>query len=252
MGLPTARTVAAAGHMVQAFDIKPLTADETAGLTLMSSAREAAQGCDLICVALFSDDQVEEVLMGAEGIFPILEESAVVAVFTTGTIASAKALAAAAPPGVAVLDTCFSRQSWMMASGKLNLLVGGDAAALDRARPVLQTFAQEILHMGGSGAGRAIKLVNNLLWTANHRLAVDTLDFAESLGLDPHLTAEIILKCSGATDAFHVYLNPEWQKTFDFMHPYFVKDASAAVEAAREVGCDLGALRDVVKPYVEG
>jgi 3-hydroxyisobutyrate dehydrogenase-like beta-hydroxyacid dehydrogenase len=140
----------------------------------------------------------------------------------------------------------------MMASGKLNLLVGGDAAALDRCRPVLQTFANEILHMGGSGAGRAIKLVNNLLWVANHRLAMDTLDFASTLGLDPILTAEIILKCSGATDAFHVYLNSEWPKMVEFMHAYFVKDASAAAEAARDAGCDLGALRDVVRGYIDG
>ena len=203
-------------------------------------------------LALFSDDQVEEVLAGPQGIFPILAESAVVAIFTTGTIASAKALAEGAPAGIVVLDTCFSRQSWMMASGKLNLLVGGDPAALDRCRPVLQTFANEILHMGGSGAGRAIKLVNNLLWVANHRLAMDTLDFAAKLGLDPLLTAEIILKCSGATDAFHVYLNPEWPKMVEFMHAYFVKDASAAAKAARDAGCDLGALRDVVRAYIDG
>lgn len=251
MGLPTAKTVAAAGFPVKAFDIKSLMPDETAGLTLASSAREAARECDLICIALFSDDQVHDLLAEPDGIFPVLKESAIVAVFTTGTIAAAKALAAAAPPGVAVLDTCFSRQSWMMDSGKLNLLVGGDPAALDRCRPVLSTFANEILHMGGSGAGRAIKLVNNLLWVGNHCLAIDTMHFAEKLGLDPGLTAEIVLKCSGASDALNVYTNPDWPGMVDYMRPYFTKDASAAAEAAREVGFDLGALRDAARPYID-
>ena len=77
-------------------------------VTICGSAAEAAEDCDLVCVALFSDDQVEETLAGEDGLFPILRPGTVVAVFTTGTIASARKLAAASPAGVAILDTCFS------------------------------------------------------------------------------------------------------------------------------------------------
>jgi 3-hydroxyisobutyrate dehydrogenase len=145
MGLPTAKMVVDAGHTVRGYDIKPPA--DAAGLTLVNSAREAAQGCELICLALFSDDQVEEVL---SDLFPVLPEGTIVAMFTTGTMASARKIAAAAPPGVVVLDTCFSRQIGMLASGKMNLLVGGDAEALERCRPVLNVFAREIYHVGGS------------------------------------------------------------------------------------------------------
>jgi 3-hydroxyisobutyrate dehydrogenase-like beta-hydroxyacid dehydrogenase len=168
MGLRTAKKVAAAGHRVVAFDIKPPKPDDAQGLILAGSAREAAEGCELLCVAVFSDDQVEDLLIGKDDLFHVLRPRAVVAVFTTGTIASARKVAAAAPPGIAVLDTCFSNRlgDGILASGMMNLLVGGDAAALERCRPALEPFARAIYHLGDSGAGRAMKLVNNLLWVA--------------------------------------------------------------------------------------
>jgi 3-hydroxyisobutyrate dehydrogenase-like beta-hydroxyacid dehydrogenase len=249
MGLPTAKKIAAAGHQVNAFDVKRPEAKDAQGLAFGSSARDVAEGCDLLCIAVFSDAQAEEVLTGPHGAFPVLKDGAVVAIFTTGTIASAKSLAAAAPRGIVVLDTCFSRQFAMIPSGELNLLVGGDAAALDRCRPVFSAFARAIHHVGPSGMGRAIKLVNNILWVAQNQLAVDALRLAEGLGLDPAVTVRIILGCSGASDTLNVFAGPKWPDTLAFMRPYMVKDASAAAEAARDAHIDLGTLGAVVKAY---
>jgi 3-hydroxyisobutyrate dehydrogenase-like beta-hydroxyacid dehydrogenase len=249
MGLPTAKKVAAAGHRVTGFDVRPPSPEAAEGLTIAASPREAAEGCDLLCIAVFSDDQVEGLLIGPDGLFPHLKPGCVVAVFTTGTIASAKTLAAAAPPGIAVLDTCFSRQHAMIPSGELHLLVGGDADALERARPALAAFARSVHHVGGPGAGRAIKLVNNLLWVAHSQLAFDARRLIEGLGLEPEATLQVILDCSGASDAQNVFAKPGWEKTFDFMRPYMVKDASAAAEAAREAGVDLGVLGAVTAAY---
>ncbi|MEZ5735448.1 MAG: NAD(P)-dependent oxidoreductase [Novosphingobium sp.] len=249
MGLPTARLVADAGHTVRGYDVRPIAKADAQGVVIASSAREAARGCDLVCLALFSDDQVEEVLTGPEGLFPILKQGAAVAIFTTGTIESAKRLAELAPAGVSVLDTCFSRQTGMLASGKMNLLVGGDAQALDRCRPVFDAFAEEIFHVGGNGAGRAIKLVNNILWVGHIQLAMDALNLAEKLGLEAIETARIVLKCTGASDVLNIFAKPGFAETYEFMRPYMVKDASAAAEAAREVAADLGTLGDVVRAY---
>jgi 3-hydroxyisobutyrate dehydrogenase-like beta-hydroxyacid dehydrogenase len=249
MGLPTAKTVAAAGHRVRGFDVRPPAREAAEGLTIAASPREAAEGCDLLCIAVYSDDQVEDLLIGLEGLFPHLEPGCVVAVFTTGTIASARKLAAAAPPGIAVLDTCFSRQHAMIPSGELHLLVGGDAEALGKARPALIAFARSVHHVGGPGAGRAIKLVNNLLWVAHNQLALDARRLAEGLGLDPQATLQVILACSGASDSQNVFSKPGWEKTLAFMQPYMVKDATAAAEAAREAGVDLGVLGAVTAAY---
>jgi 3-hydroxyisobutyrate dehydrogenase-like beta-hydroxyacid dehydrogenase len=248
MGLPTAKTVAKAGHRVTAYDVKPPSADTAEPLVLKSSAREAAAGAEVVCIAVFSDDQVEEVLMGPEGLFEVLRPGTVVAMFTTGTIASARKLAAAAPAGVSVLDTCFSRNNAMLkAGGALNILVGGDPDALERCRPALEPFARAIFHMGPSGAGRAIKLVNNLCWAAHNHISVEALKLAEGLGLDPYAALKVILQSSGANDTQNVYLEDGWQKTFEFMRPYLHKDASAAAEAAREAHVELHVLQAAIE-----
>lgn len=249
MGLPTAKKVANSGHEVRGYDVKPLTPEASAGLTICQSPRDAADGCDLLCIAVFSDDQVEELLVGEDGLFPLLKPGAIVAIFTTGTIESARKLAALAPPQVAVLDTCFSRAE-SNASPLLNLLVGGDADALERCRDILDIFAKEIFYLGPSGAGRALKLVNNLLHVANNQIMRDALNFAEKLGFDRYEAAKIIDKCTGASRATSTYTKP-YDEIVKYMHPTAVKDASAAVAAARQVDADLGPLGVLVSGYVE-
>lgn len=249
MGLPTAKRVASAGHEVRGYDTKPLSAESTVGLTLFKTPREAAEGSDLVCISVFSDDQVEDLLMGEEGLFPILNPGTVVAIFTTGTIESAKKLYNMAPAGISVLDTCFSRAE-SNASPLLNLLVGGEIEALDRCRNVFDIFCKEVFYLGPSGAGRALKLVNNLLHVANNQIIRDALNFAEKLGFDRHEAAKIIDKCTGASRATSTYTKP-YDEIVKYMRPTAVKDVSAAVAAARRVGADLGPLGVLVSGYVE-
>lgn len=249
MGLPTSKIITRNGHEVRGYDVRPLEPSETEGLTICGSAREAAADCDLVCLALFSDDQVEETLAGQGGLFEMLSPGTVVAIFTTGTIESAKRLAAAAPPGTAVLDTCFSRAGTML-SEKLNLLVGGDADALDRCRNVFETFSAEIFHLGASGTGRGMKLVNNMLWVAHNQLLMDALDFADALGFDRYQAASIIAKSTGGSRVTPVFMKP-YDDIVAYMRPFMIKDASAAAEAARDAGFDLGALGDAVRSYIQ-
>ena len=138
MGLPTAKAVAAGGHQVRAYDVKPPAAQDAQGLVLVGSPREAAQDADLVCLAVFSDDQVADVLTGPEGVLDLLKPGAIVAVFTTGSIESIQAIAASVPAGIAILDTCFSRMQSEMASGKLTLL---DQNRVITPNPFFRLFA---------------------------------------------------------------------------------------------------------------
>jgi len=72
MGLPTSKMVAAGGHEVRGYDIKAPQPEDNEGLMICRSAREAADQCDLVCLAPFSDDQVEDVLAGPDGLFPTI------------------------------------------------------------------------------------------------------------------------------------------------------------------------------------
>jgi 3-hydroxyisobutyrate dehydrogenase-like beta-hydroxyacid dehydrogenase/alkylhydroperoxidase family enzyme len=251
IGLTIAQRIAVAGHDVTAFDIHPPPAESLKGLRLARSAVDAAAGCELLAIAVFSDEQVAKLLLGADGLFGVVQAGAVVAVFTTGSIDNVRRWASSAPAGVAVLDTCFSRRHDLAGTGEMILLVGGDPAALDRCRTVFNAFAREIHHLGDSGAGRALKLVNNLLWVAHTQLTADALQLAEGLGLDRSTAARLLLECSGASDAQHVFVPPDWRATLDFMLPYMAKDATAGVEAAENAGVDLGALGSAVSRYAE-
>lgn len=250
MGLPTAKAVAAGGHEVRAFDVKAPAAEDAQGLTLVSSPREAAQDADLVCLAVFSDDQVADVLTGPEGVIDLLKPGAIVAVFTTGSIESIQGIAASVPAGIAILDTCFSRKQSEMASGKLTLLVGGDADAIERGRPVFDTFARAIFHVGASGAGRAIKLVNNILFAGHLQLASDAMKLAESLGLERASTATALLQCSGASDVLPWFAGPDWSAMLETTRRYMIKDVGAAIDAGKSAGADIPALAAATATYL--
>ncbi|WP_062344038.1 NAD(P)-dependent oxidoreductase [Novosphingobium sp. CCH12-A3] len=250
MGLPTAKTVAAGGHEVRAFDVNAPDAADAQGLTLVGSPREAAKDADLVCLAVYSDDQVADVLSGPEGVIDLLKPGAIVAVFTTGGIESIQGIAANAPAGIAILDTCFSRKQSEMASGKLTLLVGGDANAIERARPVFDTFARAIFHVGGSGAGRAIKLVNNILFAGHLQLASDAMNLAESLGLDRASTATALLDCSGASDVLPWFAGEHWAAMLETTRRYMVKDVGAAINAGQSAGAEIPALTAATATYL--
>lgn len=250
MGLPTAKAVAAGGHAVRAFDVKAPEAENCVGLTMVASPREAVVDADLVCLAVFSDDQVADVLTGPEGVAAQLKPGAIVAVFTTGSIESIKAIAATMPAGIAVLDTCFSRMQSEMESGKLTLLVGGDADAIERGRPVFDTFARAIFHVGASGAGRAIKLVNNILFAGHLQLASDALKLAEGLGLDRSSTAAALIQCSGASDVMARFVDEDPAFMLETARRYMVKDVSAAMDAGKQAGVELAALGAATATYL--
>ena len=249
MGLPTSKKIAAAGHEVRAYDIAPPASDAADGLILTNSPSEAAADCDLLCLAVFSDAQVEDVLSGPQGVMGQLKDGAIVAIFTTGTVEAAQAIAAAAPSNVAVLDTCFSRMQAEMESGLLTLLIGGDASAIDRARPVFDAFARTIFHVGASGAGRAIKLVNNILFAGHLQLAADALRLAQGLGLDRSASAAALIQCSGASDVLSRFVHEDPAMMLETAHRYMVKDVAAAADAGKAAGIDLGALGKATAGY---
>jgi 3-hydroxyisobutyrate dehydrogenase-like beta-hydroxyacid dehydrogenase len=249
MGLPSAKKIVAAGHRVRGYDVKPPAREAAGGIVLADSPLAAAKGCDLLCIAVFSDAQLLEVLTGPAGVLSELRSGAVVAVFTTGSIESIVKLAAAAPAGVVVLDTCFSRMQADTASGMMTLLVGGDAGAIDRGRPAFDSFAREIVHVGKIGSGRAIKLVNNILFAGHLQLAADALRFAEALGLEPRATAAALIRCSGASDVMNRFTTEDPSGMLEVAKRYMVKDVAAAADAAHDAGVELGALGVVTDVY---
>ena len=107
----------------------------------------------------------------------------------------------AAEKDITVLDAPVSGGGPAAAQGSLLVMVGGDEAGLVRARPVLTTFGDPILHLGGVGAGQTAKLVNNLVFTAQIALSLEAFALADGLGLDTEAMAHVLERGSGASRA---------------------------------------------------
>lgn len=95
----------------------------------------------------------------------------------------------------------------MAAAKKLLVMVGGEHEVVDRCRPVLNAFANPLVHLGGLGAGQAAKLLNNSLFTAQLGLAASTFSVADNLGVDLDALTEVLSTGSGRSYAGEVIAN---------------------------------------------
>ena len=146
-------------------------------------ASAVATKADVVCVCVFSDEQVRSIAMEG-GLVDCVPEGGVLVIHTTGSPGTAQAIAGAgAARGVGVIDSPVSGGPHDIAAGHITLLVGGADADLDRARPVLSAYGDPILHVGPLGAGQAVKLVNNAVFAANIGLVAQAVRLGEQLGV---------------------------------------------------------------------
>jgi 3-hydroxyisobutyrate dehydrogenase len=250
VGLPMAVKTRSAGQIV-AYDILGDKINAGEGIQRVNSAREAAKDAEVICIWVFSDDQLYDVLTGPEGILSSLKPGTVVAVFTTGTPDVARDLAQKAPAGVAILDSCFSRTREAAKAGSMLLLIGGEAKAIDKARPVLEAFAREIVHVGPVGAGRTVKYINNVLFAGNLLLAADAMRMAKAEGLDPQTTAGVMTRCSSTSDVMFGFAETSPETMLERAQRYMEKDVGVAFDSLTDAGIDPGRLGVITRPYVD-
>jgi 3-hydroxyisobutyrate dehydrogenase-like beta-hydroxyacid dehydrogenase len=121
---------------------------------------------DVVCVCVFSDEQVTDVCLG-DGLLDAMPAGSVLVVHTTGSPATVRSLEKRAPRGVGVIDCPVSGGPHDIAAGAITLLAGGAAEHVERAAPVLKAYGDPILHVGPLGAGQAVKLVNNAVFAAS-------------------------------------------------------------------------------------
>jgi 3-hydroxyisobutyrate dehydrogenase-like beta-hydroxyacid dehydrogenase len=124
----------------------------------------------------------------------------IVAVHSTVHPDTCRRLAAqAAERGVAVVDAPVSGGGGAAAERRLLVMTGGDDEHVDRCRPVFETFADPVIHLGPLGSGQMAKLLNNLVFTAQITMALDTFSFADRLGVDRGALADVLAHGSGGS-----------------------------------------------------
>jgi 3-hydroxyisobutyrate dehydrogenase-like beta-hydroxyacid dehydrogenase len=180
---------------------------DAANVAVAETPAALAAEVDLVGVCVWADDDVREVVAGDEGVLAGCRRGTVIAIHSSVAPASCRELAEIAQTrGVDLLDAPVSGGRQVALDGALTVAVGGDEAALARSRPVFESFAGTIVHLGGVGAAQAAKLVNNALFAANLAVADDALALGEELGIDASALAEFVRAGSGRSYALDVAL----------------------------------------------
>lgn len=170
--------------------------------TYAASVAELGANADHVGICVVDDAGVRQVC--AE-LLPAMRRGSVIVVHSTVHPDTCVDLATdAAPYGVAVIDAPVSGGGQGATAGNLTVMVGGDAEAVALARPVFETFAGTIIHLGAVGAGQKAKLVNNSLMAANMALANHALNAGAALGIDRKALIELITVSSGRSYGFEV------------------------------------------------
>jgi len=252
-GKPIAANLVAAGFPTTVFDLapEPLAELSAAGAKRAGSSREVAERSDVICVCVPEDRHVREVVVGPDGVLAGAAPGAVIAIHSTILPDTALALAAEATPrGVEVLDACVTGGAARAVQKQLTLLVGGPAAALERARPVLEVSAVKLIHAGALGNGAKLKLCLNLVTYIQWAAAFESFALAKAVGLPQELLEEAGRANGQLTPLMEAFLAlhkaPESARKSEGMqallrgHMHVAeKDLAWALELARRAGVAL-------------
>ena len=195
MGSAMGGRVAAAGHDLVVFNRTRSRAEELGrrtGARVADTAREAAASAEICLVSLADDAAVMATYLADDGLIAGVQSGAVVCDLSTVAPATIGGLTPlVAQKGATLIDTPVSGSVSVVESGTLTLMVGGDRAALDRARPVLDSFAKSIFHLGDVGAGATMKLVVNSLVHSLNIAISEALVLAEKAGLNRETVYDI-------------------------------------------------------------
>lgn len=195
MGAPMASNLLAAGFALRVFNRRADRARPFAelGATVCASVAEAVQDARFV-VSIVSDDEATRAVMLAEGgVVASAAPATIVVDSSTNTPAMAREVAlAAAARGLAYLDAPVSGSVPQSRNRELVFMAGGDAAAFEAVRPLLDAMGRMALHVGASGAGATIKLVNNMLAGTMTAALAEAVSVAQAAGVDPQAAQAIL------------------------------------------------------------
>jgi len=246
MGAPIAANLHRAGALAAVWNRSRARSDAFAaehGVAVAADPADLAGRCAVVVLSVAAD---ADVLAMVDALVPALHPGMVVV--DTSTVSAATAREAArrvAGAGAVYLDAPVSGGVEGARKGTLAMMVGGDADALERVRPLLAAFAAKIVHMGASGAGQATKAVNQIMAAGINQAVTEALAFGAAMGLDMDRVIEVV--GSGAVANWYLsHRGPTMVKgRFDpgFKVALHHKDLMICRAMADEIGGKNGATR---------
>jgi 3-hydroxyisobutyrate dehydrogenase len=249
MGGGMAANLVKAGHKVNAFDLsaEALARAQENGCATFTSVRDAVDGVDAVVSMLPNGSIVDSVfetdVLGHAPTGAVLLDCSTIDVDTARKV-TADAVAA----GYDMVDAPVSGGIAAANGGTLTFMVGGTDTAFARAEPILSAMGKAVIHAGGSGAGQAAKICNNMLLGASMIATCETFAMAEKLGLDLQTFYDISSKASGQNWSMTSYcpvpgVGPTSPADNDYQGGFatalMLKDLKLAMEAAQSVNADV-------------
>jgi 3-hydroxyisobutyrate dehydrogenase len=201
MGARAAETLAAAGHAIFVFDVAAAATRSLlakAGVTVLSAPADVALKADVVLMYLPGPAQVADCVAGGKGLLGAARAGTVIVDQSTVDPETSRRMAGLADArSVGYLDAPILGRPSMV--GEWSLVVGGRAADLERCTPVLRSLAANIFHIGPSGAGSQVKLLNQLMFGAINAMTAEMMAIAERVGVAPKLLYETITASQAGT-----------------------------------------------------
>jgi len=259
MGGAMAANVARAGFTVTAWNRTPGRASELAelGVSIAPTAAAAAAAADVIVTIVSDTPDVGAVLFGPAGVAEGAASGSLVVDMSTISPSATRGFAARlAERGVAMLDAPVSGGSEGAKKGTLSIFVGGEAADLERARPILATMGTTITHLGPIGSGQAAKAVNQAILAGTYLGVAEGIVLAMKAGLD---VEALVAALSGGAAQSWVLANRSGRMLANeyplgFKVALHRKDLGIALQLARETGTAMpvSAMVEAIEAGLEG
>lgn len=254
MGLSMAGHLMEAGYPLGVFNrtrerTEPLI---ERGATWYDHPKALAASSDVAITIVGYPSDVESVYLGANGVLEGAADGLLAIDMTTSSPQLARSIAdQAATRGVAVLDAPVSGGDTGARNSTLSIMVGGDAAAFERALPILEVMGGTVVLQGGPGAGQYTKMCNQIAIAAGMLGVAESMHYARAAGLDPStVLVSIEHGAAGSWSLSNLIpraISGDFAPGFKIKH--FVKDLRIAVDSATEMGLDLPGLTKAYELY---
>ena len=258
MGEGMARRLLRAGFPLTVYNRTPAKARALAaeGAAAAATPRQAAAGAEVILSMVSDDPASRELWLGAEGALSGAQRGAIAIESSTVTVGWTAELAAAARErGLELLDAPVTGSKPQAKAGELRFLVGGSAAALDRVRPVLAAMSQGMFHLGPSGSGARMKLINNFMAGVQVANIAEALALVERSGLDRAQALEILVQGAPGSPIVRTMAGRMIANEFDppnFMLRLMAKDLGYAAGEAKAHGMALATAAGASTLFAQG
>ena len=244
MGRPMAANIVKADYPVKVFDVceGPLVALGEMGARIAGNTREVGEGSDTVVVMVPGYSQMKEAVLPPDGVLSGMSRDSTLII--TSTLSPAEVMAvekAARQLGVSLIDSPVSGGYARAAEGTLTFMVGGDDEVVSRNRAILEVMGTNVFHVGKVGQGQAVKLINQMLVSANIMSVAEALVMAKKLDLDLASVVDVVGKSGG--DSFVLQTMAPAMIARDFKPraavSIFIKDTGIIMDTARELNVPL-------------